>query len=299
MPKPPLPRPPKHHLLAAVLLMSGPLALGAQDVAPAIPLASDTPSADESPKRLFPLLQNLVADRPNLPPPYGVALMSSWIDSDWHFQTATVGIDDINVPVEIAKDCDIHIRSLTVGVKGDIWILPFFNVFGVVGKVQADNQLVLRNVPVDWDPGNGTTRSDVVVDFDLDGEYYTAGCVFAGGYRNFFGSVDLSITATDFGHTSSVTSDQDAAFSTAPRIGYATGLTQIWVGARYINASSSYTGATTLANGHRFTFDVDLDTAEWNLDLGMRTVLQKHWEVMLNSGIGDRHMIMASVGYRW
>jgi hypothetical protein len=139
----------------------------------------------------------------------------------------------------------------------------------------------------------------VVVSFDLDGSFYTLGGVLAGGYKKFFASMDFSATVTDFGNKDTIKSNQDAAYSIAPRVGYVVGLTQVWVGARLIDASTEYKGTVPIASGQDFAFDIDLETSSWDLDLGMRTVLQEHWEIMLNAGLGDRQRISASVGYRW
>jgi len=260
--------------------------------------AAQTENATEPHPRMFPLMKELVKERPDLPPPYGVAVLSNWIQSDWRFNSANVGIDDASVPVEAAPNCTANIQTKTIGVKGDLWVLPFFNVFVAGGSVVANNQLILRDVPLDFIPPQ-TVRGDVVVDFDLDGYFYTIGGVIAGGYRKFFFPVDFSATETNFGKKDLVESDQEWNYSVAPRAGYQVGLTQLWVGARYLNTSQRFKGTFPIPSGHNFTFDVDLETVSWNATAGFRTVLQQHWEALLEAGVGRRHMITGSVGYRW
>jgi len=257
-----------------------------------LPLAA----AEDAKPHFFPLMQDLIKDRPQVPPPYGVSIVSNWGSTDWDFKSATVGIGDINASAAFAVGSDADIRISTVGLKGDVWVLPFLNAFAVIGKAHADNQLVLRGAPLNLIP---PVRGDVVVDFDLDGEYYTLGGVLAGGYKQFFFSMDFSATKTDFGNKDSVNSDQSATYSVAPRIGYVVGLSQVWVGGRYFDYSTQFNGRIPIPSGQQFNFDVELETASWNLTVGMRTMIKKHWEVLLDAGVGDRHMITGSLGYRW
>ena len=261
-------------------------------------------SMEDGNEHVFPLMKDLVKDRPQVPPPYGVSIVANWVDTDWNFKSAKVGIDDPNVPAEFATNSAANIGITTTGVKGDVWVLPFLDLFLTVGNAHADNQLLLRGAPIKFIPPNigqpaEVVRGDVVVDFNLDGTYYTLGGVLAGGYKNFFSSVDFSASRTNFGKKEDVAADQSATYSVAPRIGYVVGLSQIWVGGRYFNYSTRYTGAIPIPSGQQFSFDVDLDTVSWNFTAGMRTVINKHWEVLLESGAGGRHMMTGSVGYRW
>jgi hypothetical protein len=261
--------------------------------------------AQEKPDHFFPLMKDLIKDRPQVPPAYGVALAGNWVDTDWKFTSAAVGINDANVPAEqVAANSGANIRVGTVGVKADVWVLPFFNLFATVGNAEAKNQLVLRNAPIKFiPPGIGqpaqVVRGDVVVDFDLNGPYGTIGGVFAGGYKKFFASVDFSATNTNFGKKDLVHGEQSATYSVAARVGYAFGLSQIWLGGRYLDYSTHYYGNIPIPSGQNFAFDVGLKTASWNYSGGIRTVLQEHWEMLIEVGAGERHMITSTVGYRW
>ncbi|MGC4071178.1 MAG: hypothetical protein QM760_01395 [Nibricoccus sp.] len=241
--------------------------------------ASALYSANEETGHIFPLMKDLVKERPALPPPYGVAAIYTWVDSDWTITSARVGIDDANVPAEFAANTHSDINITTAGLKGDIWILPFFNMFLVGGKTKADITLNFTGVPIKFiPPGIGrpaeVVRGDVIVDFSLDGDYVTIGGVLAGGYKKFFASVDFSATEINFGHKDLVHGDQDVTFSIAPRLGYVVGLSQVWIGGRYFDYSSSYGGTIPLSGGGHFSFDVNLESTAWNLSAGMRTVLK-------------------------
>jgi hypothetical protein len=261
-------------------------------------------AATEDSEHFFPLSKNLLKNQRGMPPPYGAAAVYTWVDSDWTITSAKVGLDNANVPAEFAANSKANVNLSTAGVKLDVWILPFFNLFTVVGKTNANVQLIFSGAPIGYIPpslGNpaAIVRGDAVVDFDMNGNYVTIGGVLIGGYKKFFASVDFSATEIDFGHKDLVHGDQDMTFSIAPRLGYVVGLTQIWLGGRYFNYSSSYGGTVPLSNGGRFSFDVDLDSSAWNLSGGIRTVINEHWEVLLEVGVGKRRMIASSLGYRW
>src|SRR5262249_41624241 len=155
------------------------------------------PDTSAKKKAMFPLMQHLVKDRPQLPPPYGVALISNWVASEWRFTQAKIGIDDPNIPAGFAPNCSANIDGTTLGIKPDVWLVPFFDVFVAYGYAHSSNQLILRDVPLKFAPGTGTVRGDVVVDFNLDGTFTTFGGVLAGGYKKFFSSIDMTATDTN------------------------------------------------------------------------------------------------------
>jgi hypothetical protein len=71
------------------------------------------------------------------------------------------------------------------------------------------------------------------------------------------------------------------------------------LGGRYLDYSTHYYGNIPIPSGQNFAFDVGLKTASWNYSGGIRTVLQEHWEMLIEVGAGERHMITSTVGYRW
>jgi hypothetical protein len=260
--------------------------------------------AEEASEHVFPLWKELVKDRPQVPPPYGVGVVTNWLDSDWQITSGKIGIDDPRVPVEFASNSTANIRSNTLGAKADLWILPFLNAFIVVGDATAHNQLILRGAPLKFIPPSvgqpaDLVRGDVETEFTLDGPFYTFGGVLSGGYKQFFASVDFSATETDFGHADQITVDQKVTYSIAPRVGYAYGLSQIWIGGRYLDVNTRIRGQTPIPSGQHFSFDVSIKTVAWNLTGGMRTVLHKNWEIMFEGGVGQRVMVTGAVGYRW
>src|SRR5262249_35907772 len=267
--------------------------------------APDTSAAVTAKAHFFPLRKELAKDRPQLPPPDGVGLLANWIDPDTKFTSGTVALDNPNVPVEAATNCSMDITFSTIGPRADLWVLPILNLFVVIGQTDSDNRLVMRDVPVGFlpptaaNPAGQVVRGDATVDFTLKGPYYTLGGVLSAGYKNFLSTVDFSASQTDFGKKGAVQGDQSWTYSVYPRFGYVVLLSQVWVGARYLDVTSHYTGGAVLTGGQVLHFDVHMKTASWNAAAGMRTVLDDHWETLLELGFGQRHLMTASVGYRW
>jgi hypothetical protein len=132
---------------AKSLCIFGVLALGsiapsrAEEPAPATPgapPATGGPALEQpAEKRLFPLFADklrLKERKMVLPPPYGVMVLTNWLDSDWEFTSASVSLHGspyINLPA--AENATMDLQSATSGMKADVWILPFldFMVFPI------------------------------------------------------------------------------------------------------------------------------------------------------------------------
>lgn len=91
-----------------------------------------------------------------------------------------------------------------VNVKIDAWILPFLNVFGLVGSVDGETEAV--GLPLPLPPS---------LKIDYDGVVYGGGATVAGGVGAVFGSFTATYTGTSLdGSTSSL-----SAWIFAPKAG--------------------------------------------------------------------------------
>jgi hypothetical protein len=170
------------------------------------------------------------------------------------------------------------------------------------GKVDVDAQLGLRDIPIYFDPalGGGTTvRGDKIIPMKFGGDYYSVGTVLTGVYKRFYGAVDMSWVKTMLQGDASLSADGFWTFTASPKIGYNAGLSQIYVGARYISKNEHYFGTVPLAGGQKLGFDVNVKTDSWVGNFGLRTVIRKHWEILMESALGNRYQITGGVGYRW
>lgn len=244
----------------------------------------------------FPLLADKARARGReLPPPFGVMLVTNWMDSDWRFTHAAVGIsDNPGVTLDAAENATMDLQVSTTGLKADMWLLPFLDLMVGYGTVDVDAQLGLRDIPLAIG-----TRGDAIVPMDFGGTYYSFGGVFAGAYNRFYGACDFNWLKTRLDGDASLSSDGFWTFTAAPKLGYNAGLSQVYVGARYISKNENFQGTVALPSGNNMSFDVNVETNTWAANFGIRTIMLKHWEILMESSIGQRYQITGGIGYRW
>ena len=258
---------------------------------------AETPNASaQEPAPLFPLYADKARERGReLPPPFGVMLVTNWMDSDWEFTHAAVGIsDNPGVTLDAAENATMDLQVQTTGLKADLWVLPFFDLMVGYGSVDVEAQLGLRDIPLSI-----FTQGDAIVPMEFSGTYYSFGGVFAGAYNRFYGAVDFNWLKTKLDGDASLSSDGFWTFTAAPKLGYNAGLSQVYIGARYISKNENFVGTVALPNGNNMSFDVNVETNTWAANFGIRTVMLKHWEILMESSIGQRYQITGGIGYRW
>jgi hypothetical protein len=294
-------------LLGLALLLALPtLALAADStavVSGTVPF-TNKPDTAYVKKHFFPLLQEKLASRlgdRQLPPPYGVMLLNNWMDSDWRFTSAAISLGGSNpISLDAAANATMDLRIGTRGAKADIWVLPFLNVFGGGGDVDIDAQLGLRDIPLNYDPVPGKfVYGDAIVPMEFTGSYTSLGFVLAYAYKHFYGAMDGSWVKTSLNGDASLSSDGFVTFTAAPKFGYNAGLSQLYIGARYVSKNEHYVGTVSLPSGNPLGFDVRITTDTWAPNVGMRTVIQDHWEFLIEVAGDPRHQISVGGGYRW
>jgi hypothetical protein len=273
-----------------------------------MPMSSEPDTYQRDERRLFPLMtdkmrSNIKKSGRELPPPFGVMYVTNWMDSDWKFTSAAVTLGNSPyINLDAAKDATMDLQVQSNGVKADLWLFPFLDLMAGGGKVDIDAQLGLRNIPVGVVPGLGgptTVRGDKIIPMKFGGDYYSFGGVLAGAYQRLYGACDFSWVKTKLQGNASLSADGFWTFTAAPKIGYNAGLSQIYIGARYISKNEHYKGTVGLPDGNNLGFDVFIKTDSWVGNFGLRTVIRKHWEILMESAIGKRYQITGGVGYRW
>lgn len=296
-------------IFAALLLLS-PWAAVAQGststVQGVLPFSSEPDTYERSSRRLFPLMSEKMREKikgreRDLPPPFGVMYVTNWMDSDWQFQSAAVSLKGSPyINLEAAQNATMDLQIRTNGAKADLWVFPFLDVMVGVGRVDVDAQLGLRDIPVDYDPGSGTTTyADAIIPMEFEGDYYSIGGVLAGAYKRLYGAADFSWVKTELTGNAELSADGFWTFTFAPKVGYNAGLSQVYVGARYISKNEHFMGTVELSGGEEMGFDVNIKTASWAPNFGVRSVIRKQWEVFMESSLGVRHQITGGIGYRW
>ncbi|WP_367298302.1 hypothetical protein [Hafnia alvei] len=227
-------------------------------------------------------------------------------------------------------------KSKTETMKLDAWVLPFMNVYGIIGHTKGSS---LSNVSVDSDPSNFKGLNKIIssvihgmnqngtlkdIDFKLDfkGTTYGAGTTLVGGYGNWFSMVDLNYTQTRF----DILDGSIDAFTASPRVGYRFTLPAIdmlnmgpsklnvWVGTMYQDVQQEFKGnlndlnmpaelqqLMNLANEDgKGRFDVKQHLqSPWNVLVGAQYEITRNFNVLTEIGFAERNSFFVSGEYRF
>lgn len=232
------------------------------------------------------------------------------------------------VKFDMNKDLKIetgHTRSKNQSqmLKLDTWIFPFMNVYGVYGKtkgtsttnltnVEANVKIFGQNVPI-------PIGKNLPFELDYDGKSYGGGVTFAGGYNQFFSTLDINYTKTNL----DIIDGDIKALVITPRIGYefvfeplisGQGNTkvQVWTGAMYQDITQRFKGNISnldlppelnkwMALAPADTkFDVEQHLAhKWNNTVGARVELTRNFNVLTEVGFNNRNSFFISGEFRF
>ncbi|ACY82985.1 conserved hypothetical protein [Edwardsiella piscicida] len=279
----------------------------------------------------------------DLPEPFGINVnymnmrQNIVVDS---ISFSGLGWDSYSLPTDLfnIKVGSTRQRSVTQTIKLDAWVLPFMNVYGIVGKTRGSS---LSKVSVDADPSQyplgsmdwiiatvvkGMNKSGQLRDLDFQlnfkGTTYGAGTVLAGGYGNWFGLVDMNYTQTRF----DILDGSIDAFTLSPRVGYrfttpgidAVGLPDgklsLWVGSMYQDVQQEFKGSLSdlsmpgglsalmeIANKQgQGRFDVRQHlSSPWNVLIGAQYEITRNFNLTTEVGFAERNSFFIAGEYRF
>ena len=263
--------------------------------------------------RTFPIWAQEAMDLGHeLPKPYGFSVNYMTMDQPLvvdsvGFSGLPGGLDDI---LSI-KGSEAVQDSETITFRGDMWVLPFLNLYGVIGhtkgssvanvKLEADLAEVLPPIFCKFNPCNVTSPAfDFVLDFK--GTTYGVGGTLVGGIDNWFALLDVNYTNTRL----NILDGEISSIVVSPRAGYRTSYNnhdiQIWVGAMYQNVEQTFSGylrdiGFPLGDA-KFEVNQHLED-KWNGLIGSQVGLTKNIDLLMEFGIGTRSSFMMSLGYRF
>ncbi|MBJ2645001.1 hypothetical protein JGA02_25170, partial [Salmonella enterica subsp. enterica serovar Typhimurium] len=224
-----------------------------QDDAPsaATPPVATTPVAKPASTSVLPFLGDEARKRGyELPEPFGLNINYMNIGQN-------INVDSINfnglalgpnggIPLDNAFKINVgHTRekSKTETVKLDAWLLPFMNVYGLVGYTDGHS---ISQIGVGLMTKNGhvfhpADLQNLKFKLDFKGTTYGIGTTLVGGVGNWFTAVDANYTQTQF----DILDGSIDAFTVSPRVGYRfttpgidkmhlpSGKLNVWVGSMY------------------------------------------------------------------
>ncbi|MFM2607652.1 hypothetical protein AAFX30_08505 [Vibrio chagasii] len=268
--------------------------------------------------RVFPLMGDMVRRQGiDLPLPFGVSVAYRNQDMNLPMTDYVIGgmrLNDLFDP----EDSVATVKAESLSIRGDMNILPFWNVFGYVGKVNVDANVdasytgaageYLQDKLNNKLPGLGDKLCEGVsalcnsgrlnVPLHLEYDLRGAGTTLSVGYKEFFASVTGTYSQTrlkgmdDWG---------DGIVTVQPMLGYqlVDYRAQFFVGAEYQGLDSRMQG-TVKTDDIEFDYDVGVDINQWALLTGFNKQIGKHYNMTLLYNKGEtRSAVTLNLGYRF
>lgn len=268
--------------------------------------------------RTFPLMGDLVRRQGiDLPLPFGIsaAYRNQSMDIPFtDFVIQGVGLNDLFDP--FGSIGVVNAESFTL--RGDVNILPFWNVFGLVGKINVDANVdaeytgeageyirdkLNNKLPHLGDAfckevsvlcNSGRVNVPLHLEYDLAG----VGTTLSVGYREFFASVTGSYTKTRLKGTDNW---GDGIVTIQPMLGYqlVDYRAQLFVGAEYQGLDSRMEGHV-VAGDIEFDYDIGVNLDNWAYLVGFNKQLGKNYNLSALYNRGEtRSAVTLNFGYRF
>jgi hypothetical protein len=266
---------------AAIAALALPPAATAQTAGDSIAAASGTRWSS-----FLPLRAELATSRGiELPLPFGVGLVYYHLDRDIVITDVRVGRNGAP-PVSVSDYATLSATSdvENLNLKVDAWLLPFVNVYGILGYVfnESDTRIDVTLPPLL--PSNPPRQFRMDVPTSIEGSIAGLGTTIAGGYPPYFVVVDINAARADLGFDNRL-----KAVVASTRAGW-TGevrgrTTQLWLGATNWNTFATPTGTVTDPDGGSLRFEVDQGPLyEWTYSVGAHVNFGPRIETAIDLG---------------
>jgi hypothetical protein len=249
----------------------------------------------------------------DLPLPFGAGINLVYMDQGLDIRNLKIGFGSANQKVERVTFSDARAKDKAATARFDLWLLPFANIYGIIGYIDGETELdvnlpgitidvpIIGQIPI-LDPNT------ISFDIDYNGTTYGGGVTLAGGYKNFFGSLDANYTYTDI----NLVNGDIKTLTVSPRLGVLVDPSMIkgsfafWIGAMYMDYKQTITDSVNLKELDSRLPAVDLDfeidiknEAHWNFLMGGQWEITKRWQITAEGGVGNRQQIILGSSFRF
>lgn len=262
------------------------------------------PACEDRWSNFLPFLGRAACERGYvLPRPFGVSL--GYMHQDQPFDVGNVYINGIDVKTPgLAVVNEVQNEESTVTLRFDAWILPFWNIYGILGKTdgRADGPLRIDLEPVFpllcSLPGNDCgVDTTFIIDYKADVTGY--GTTVAGGYKDFFGMIDANRTRADLdiSRTDAEATVVSARIGWNGKLGGFTGV--LWIGTMYQDIEQTLDLEIDIGDD---ILDVSIEQAtqvDFNYVIGGQWDINRSFSILAELGFGDRKSQMLNLTYRF
>lgn len=234
-------------------------------------------------------MKDMVGDR-ELPRPWGIGIDFYTMDQKYDIKDLSFSLPGVSLgdPSNIKVTNEVQHFDF----QGDAWILPFLNVFGVIGKVDIDTVVDFSQVQI---TGLPFSLGELPVKFD--GTVYGGGFTLAYGTEKWFSSVTTTFTKTN---TSGDLDSKVNSTSVQPRFGILRNSWRFWVGAMYLKTDETHSGNFDIPYIGPVPFSVELETADkWNYVVGAGYAFTDRAALRLEYGFGNRNHTLFNFNVRF
>lgn len=215
-------------------------------------------------------------------------------------------------------------RSKTETLKLDAWLLPFMNVYGLIGYTDGHSVsqigVGIKGPLKDRTP---SSLQNLAFQLDFKGTTYGVGTTLVGGVGNWFTAFDANYTQTRF----DILDGSIDALTLSPRIGYRfttpsvdalhlpSGKLNLWVGSMYQDVQQEFSGSLNdltmpsetlqrlvdIANkdgNGRFDVKQHLQSP-WNVLVGVQYEITRNFNVTTEIGFAERNSFFMAGEYRF
>jgi len=269
-----------------------------------------------------------------LPLPFGISVVG--LTQEQPFEVSKIGLEVNGEQSEVVNDLiddtitakNLRVSDTTYNLRFDAWILPFWNVYGLVGKTKGNAELELDvdlelptlflaaagvgngfgsnrcdsiNLPFQGPaPGNCLLIAEgIPTTLHFNGTVLGYGTTVAGGYGDFFGMFDVNYSEADI--NIAIEKTQQTVYSA--RLGWNGSIGvyqgQLWFGAMKQDIEQQIAVSTP---GNKVAVLIDQHASSpWNYLIGAQWNITEEWAVIAetNFAFSDRQQFMMQIGYRF
>lgn len=248
-----------------------------------------------------------------LPLPFGTGANFIYMDQEIEIRNLKVDIRGTNIDVSGVTFSNASAHDAAATARLDLWLLPFANIYGIFGYINGEAELdvnlpsLIVDMPI-IGPTPITDPKSIKFNIDYNGTTFGGGLTLAGGYKDFFGSLDVNYTQSNI----DVVDGEIKTLTVSPRIGVLVdpaaikGSLALWVGAMYMDYKQTVTDDINLNEldsrlpSVEIDFEIDVKNEEhWNLLFGGLWEITKRWQVMAEGGVGNRRQVILGAFFRF